>query len=132
MNMANKKAGKDILADILTGDHDHHLPGLDELTQLIRHNSKPQPAKKKKPSKKASRQQHGIKRKSTHYLSEGVFEDLGDARDTLKDMLPEEVRSQISKSGIVDTALKMILQELAAKGKDSVLFKQLKKDHKSE
>ena len=57
MDMANKKAGKDILKDILTGDQDHHVPGLDELTQLITQQTKPQPAQKKQSQKKTRRQQ---------------------------------------------------------------------------
>ena len=130
MDMANKKAGKDILEDILTGYNDHLVGGLYKLKKIITQNAWPKPAKKKKPLKKKRPQQQGIKKKTTHYLSEDVFEDLGEARDTLNNMLPEEARPHISKSGIVDAALKMILQELAEKREDSVLFKQIIKDQK--
>lgn len=128
--MAHKKLGKDILEDILTGEHDHHVPGIDELTQLISNQVKPIPTKPKQPNKPSLRHKKRAKKKTTYYLSKEVFEELGEARDTLKNMLPEEDRSQISKSGIVDAALKMILQELADKGTDSVLLKQLKEDKK--
>jgi len=130
MNMADKKSGKDILQDVLSGDHDAHMPGLEGLKDLINHHGKTKPASKPQAKKTPPRQRKGIKKKSTHYLSEEVFANLEDARDTIENLLPEDVGSYISKSGIVDTALKMILQELADKGEKSVLFKQIIKDRK--
>lgn len=129
--MANKKFSKDVLEDVLTGEHDQHVPGLDELTQLIADQVKPTPEPPPKTDKTPIRQKKRVKKKTTYYLSKEVFEELGEARDTLKNMLPEKDRSQVSKSGIVNAALKMILQELADKGADSVLFKQLKQDKKN-
>ncbi|MDH5299500.1 MAG: hypothetical protein OEV91_10820 [Desulfobulbaceae bacterium] len=125
--MAKKKEEKDILDEVLCGAHDHHVPGLDELTNLIQRHAKPN---KEAPPKKRNklRQPKGTKKKSTHYLSEEVFEELTDARDRIQLMLPEELSQQVSKSGIVDTALKMILRELEEKGKNSILLKQIIKD----
>lgn len=128
--MSNKKISKDILEDILTGDHDHPVPGLDELTQLITNQTKPTPAQQTQTRKKATRPPKKAKKKTTHYLSKEVFEELDEARDILKTMLPGKNRPQISKSGIVDAALKMILHELADKGEDSALLKQLRQDQK--
>ena len=126
MNMTNKKTSPDILKDVLTSEHDDHVPGLDELTKLIiTHTMQQHPQELAKIKEIKRNQRKGIKRKTTHYLSEEVLKDLTEARETIENLLPEHTRSQISKSGIIDTALKMILREWAEKGVKSELFKEL-------
>jgi len=125
--MADKKKDTDVLADVLSDTHDHHVPGLDELAKLIRPRAKP--VIEKKVSKgRLKKKRSGAKKKTTHYLSEEVFAELGDARDRLQEMLPGENPAQVSKSGIVNTALKMILRELEEKGKSSDLYRQIIKE----
>jgi len=130
MNMANKKTGKDILQDVLSGDHEADMPGLDGLTELLAQHVKRKHAPKPPRRETPPPHRKGAKKKTTHYLSEEVFANLEDARETIENLLPEEVGTYISKSGIVDTALKMLLQELADKGEKSDLFKQIMRDRK--
>ena len=50
------------------------------------------------------------------------------AKKRLKNLVPEERATQVSMSGIVDNALRIVLKELELKGKDSILVKQLSKN----
>lgn len=61
--MANKKFSKDVLEDVLTGEHDQHVPGLDELTQLIADQVKPTPEPPPKTDKTPIRQKKRVKKK---------------------------------------------------------------------
>ncbi len=128
--MSNKKEEKDVLADVLTGTHEEQVPGLAELTELIQRQGQPAETPKAPTGqvRQKQRRHRTSKKKTTHYLSQEVFEELGEAREKLQHMLPEEAINQISKSGIVDTALRMILRELEQHGKESVLYRQLIKE----
>ena len=62
------------------------------------------------------------KTKTTHYLSQEISEDLDRALIAIRTLVPENLRSRVSKSCIVNQALAMSLQEFASKGKDSRLL----------
>ena len=131
MHMTNKKPINDILKDVLTKEHDCHVPGLEELTKLIiSQTMKQHPQELAKLKEIRLNQRKGLKKKATHYLSEEVFEDLSNARETIENLLPEKARAHISKSGLVDTALKMVLREWTDNGTNSILFKEILKEQK--
>ena len=68
------------------------------------------------------------KKKSTHYLSEEIFADLDEARDKINELVHQRLKSHVSKSRIVDQALRMILKEFEEKGEKSPLIKEILKD----
>ncbi|MDG4475257.1 hypothetical protein [Thiovibrio frasassiensis] len=68
------------------------------------------------------------KKKSTHYLSEEIFEDLDDARDKINELVHQRLKSRVSKSRIVNQALRMILKDFEEKGEKSHLIKEILKD----
>ncbi|MFA6498918.1 MAG: hypothetical protein WC256_00130 [Desulfurivibrionaceae bacterium] len=67
------------------------------------------------------------KKKSTHYLSGEIFSDLDEARDKINDLVHQRLKSRVSKSQIVDQALRMILKEFEEKGEKSHLIKEILK-----
>lgn len=68
------------------------------------------------------------KKKSTHYISEDIFEDLNVARNKIDELVHPRLKSRISKSRIVDQAIKMILKDFEKKGEKSQLIKEILKD----
>ncbi|HIJ90295.1 MAG: hypothetical protein OEV89_05950 [Desulfobulbaceae bacterium] len=68
------------------------------------------------------------KKKSTHYLSEEIFDDLDDARDKINEIVHQRLKSRISKSRIVNQALRMILKDFEEKGEKSHLIKEILKE----
>ena len=68
------------------------------------------------------------KKKSTHYLSEEIFDDLDDARDKINELVHKRLKSRVSKSRIVDQALRMILKDFEEKGEKSHLIKEILKN----
>ena len=135
--MSDLKYNKDILDELLSNSQIHgyvRQQELDELLEVI-HNpffndtslydysinlepDKKETEKKKKRSRKS-------KRKTTYYLTENTFKDLGRAKMDIRKNVPEQYRSQISKTKIVNQALSMILQELQLKGKKSKLMQTI-------
>ncbi|MHB8988244.1 MAG: hypothetical protein ACYC6S_05615 [Desulfobulbia bacterium] len=83
--------------------------------------SSPGPDQKKSPGGDS-------KKKSTHYLSEEIFADLDEARDKINELVHQRLKSRVSKSRIVDQALRMILKEFEEKGEKSPLVKEILKD----
>ena len=67
----------------------------------------------------------GAKRKTTYYLSEEIFANLERIQGDLRAIVPEETRTRISKSQIVNQALTMILQDFKAKGDESRLVRNI-------
>nr|MBF0222707.1 hypothetical protein [Desulfobulbaceae bacterium] len=137
--MSNSTTERDILADILNGPHTGAIRGLDELRKLI-HVTTPKkdsmtallrPKSRSVGAKKKKKKQ--AKRKTTHYLNEDVFEDLGEAKRIIKDFLPAGSKTIATKSRIVESAIKVLLGEFDEKGKESYLVKELlkKKDQKT-
>lgn len=126
--MGDGKQGRDILADILSGAHPggDAVEGLDLLRDLIRRQedgSLPKPAEKK--ARKTGRE--GGKKKTTHYISPGVEEHLAQVKERLQALVPEEMRAHVSKSSIVDNALRIILAEFVEKGEKSPLMREILK-----
>lgn len=68
------------------------------------------------------------KKKSTHYLSGEIFADLDEARNKINELVHQRLKSHVSKSRIVDQALRMILKEFEEKGEKSPLIKEILKD----
>lgn len=122
----------DIMDDLLKGASDEAECESASLAKLIHrtgetaHTNYPAESSscpdKKKPVSSES------KKKSTHYLSEEIFADLDDARDKINELVHQRLKSRISKSRIVDQALRMILKEFDEKGEKSPLVKEFLKD----
>jgi NADH dehydrogenase/NADH:ubiquinone oxidoreductase subunit G len=130
--MAENKKKQDVLKAILNGSEDNFVPGLEELEKLIHRSVKPPEAAPVMKKPRTKREKRPKKRKTTYYLAEEVFENLGDAKEIIRKMLPDIQKSKISKTRIVNSALKMILKEFETKGGDSALVKQIsKRDPKS-
>jgi hypothetical protein len=118
---------KDVLKDVLSRSESGSFYGEKDLLEIIYQTE----AQQKKPTfekaiKKRTTKRKRQSKKTTHYLSEEIFDTLGDAKEKLRDMLPDEKLSNISKSGIVNFALDMILKEFDAKGDSSLLVKKIK------
>lgn len=130
--MVENRKKQDVLKAILTGSEDNFVPGLEELEKLIHRSVKPPEAAPVMKKPRAKREKRPKKRKTTYYLTEEIFENLGDAKEIMRKMLPDIQKSKISKTRIVNSALKMILREFETKGGDSALVKQIsKRDPKS-
>jgi len=125
--MAENKKNQDVLKAILSDSEDSFVPGLEELEKLIHRCVKPPEATAVTEKPKAKKKKVSKKRKTTYYLTEEVFENLGDAKEIIRKMFPDIQKSKISKTRIVDSALKMILNEFETKGSKSALVKQIKK-----
>lgn len=126
--MSEKSKKRDILGDILNDSHTGTIRGLDELTKLI-HATPNAPSgneeeKIRVPEKKRKRVR---KQKSTHYLTRECFDNLGEAKDDIKDFLPVASKAMATKSRIVESAITVVLHEFLKKGKDSALIQELLK-----
>ena len=118
---------KDIMKDVLSQTEGGTFYGEKDLLEIIyQAESQQKKTAPKRVVRKQARRRKKPKKKTTHYLSEDIFDTLGDAKEKLRDMLPDEKRSTISKSGIVNYALDMILKEFDAKGDGSLLVKKIK------
>lgn len=127
--MSKKTIKRDILADILNDPHTGTIRGMDELSKLI-YASPNDPTTKAvvapvagQKKKRGQRRKH----KTTHYLTKEVFDNLGEAKAGIRDFLPAASKSKATKSGIVESAITVVLQEFEKKGKDSILIQELLK-----
>ena len=128
--MSDKDKQRDILADILNDSHTGNIRGLEELNKLIRLSPNAPPAKAPSaiPATTTPKGRKGQKKqKTTHYLNRKVYDSLGEVKEGVKALLPEEAKSMASKSRIVESAVMMVLQEFGEKGKESALIKELLK-----
>lgn len=126
--MPEDKEKKDILKDVLSGLSEDPIPGIEELTELI-YRAIPEKTRASELEKLRTKvfKPKKLKKKTTHYLSEDIFETLGETREKLMEMLSEIPTMRISKSRIVNQALEMILKEFHEKGEDSRLVKKILK-----
>ena len=122
----------DIMDELLKGAAEDSSKETSSLAQLIHRagaatSAKPQSEKTALPDQKKI---PGVdnKKKSTHYLSEEIFADLDDARDKINALVHQRVKSRVSKSRIVDQALRMILKDFEEKGEKSPLIKEIIKN----
>ena len=58
-------------------------------------------------------------------MSEEVYESLGSVKNDIRSLLPENLRSKVSRSQIVNQALSLILKEFETKGEKSRLVRNL-------
>ncbi|MBI5558858.1 MAG: hypothetical protein HY885_14625 [Deltaproteobacteria bacterium] len=130
---------KDVLGNILQGQqHGGSIQGLDELTMMIERYASHYINKENNPSSpphtpplpnKTEGKRSPVKRKSTHYLTKEVFRELNDANLFLRGLLPAGSKLKASKSKIVNYAVKTLLADFDAKGKESELVKNMLKDN---
>lgn len=124
----------DIMDALLQGSSEDAADEALSLAKLIHRKGEPEGAKQpvagalspEAEAKKAPGSES--KKKSTHYISEEIFEDLDDARDKINELVHPRLKSRISKSRIVDQALRMILKDFEEKGEKSHLIKEILKD----
>lgn len=135
MTQPLQKHDPDILANILSDTSNGKIRGLDELNKLIHlmdnDESLVKPVRQvpRKKKKRTAKRRSG-KHKTTHYLTEEVFDNLGEAKEMIKDLLPEGDKVKATKSIIVESAVKVLLEEFERKGEDSYLVKELLKKKK--
>lgn len=126
--MADRKKTPDILGSLLgdTSKTEYHNTGIPE----YHNDSKPelQPTSKpvRKPTSKPVSQkkpeaQPAEKVKATFYLDAEIVEALEDGWMELRKLTDKKDRGQISKSLIVELALKMALEDLEKRGAESLL-----------
>ncbi len=120
---AQKK--RDILEELLRGRTENSSTNVAELDKLIHRESTEakQPAKRKK-----SKPKRTGKRKTTHYLNQEVIDDLDEAKSKLNALLQKQLDSRVSKSAIVNHALKLILKDFEEKGEKSPFIQEILKD----
>ena len=123
--MEEENQKRDVLKDVLSGSQNEAILGLEELRRLISQVSPPEKSLLKPARKEPSEGRRPKKKKTTHYLSEDIFINLGEVKEKLRQMLPDEKKTKVSKSRIVNHALEMILKEFVAKGEESFLVKKI-------
>ncbi|ROQ91086.1 hypothetical protein EDC27_2363 [Desulfosoma caldarium] len=82
-------------------------------------------APEERPSARTRPKDARPKKKVTYYLTKLIIHHLEDAQQGLLKASEGEPKPRISKSMIVETALRMALQELDAKGPKSRLFRRV-------
>ncbi len=126
--MGDKSEKRDILAEILSGAQEDVVEGLDSLYEIIRLESEsiePLKSEDNVQEEVSKPDSNKPKKKSSHYLTESVFDELGEAKVNLRELLPGVAKSDLTKSNIVDIAVKAILDEYRKKGSKSALIKKL-------
>lgn len=129
--MVSQKKSRDILDALLGKTLENSAPGTEELDKLIHLEARSEPspvAKKRQGKMPAQKAKTRGKKKTTHYLSGTVFKELSEAKQKINDLVPSPLKSRVSKSQIVNQALKMILDDFEQKGEKSTLVKQLLKN----
>lgn len=112
----------DLLDEILSGQFVGHDPKAEKITELLQ--SFVMPVKISVP-KAITGQKKIHRKKTTHYLTAELFEELGLAKEKIRDLCPGLSRSQVSKSKIVSQALRLILEEFCQKGEHSALVQKI-------
>jgi len=103
--MANRKETPDILGTVLDKKPKASIPARQNTIKTVSHNAIISDNKVK----------------ATYYLSQQVIDALEDAQYQLRKMAGEN-RSRVSKSFIVETALRMALEDVEKKGENSRLL----------
>jgi hypothetical protein len=101
--MAANREKQDVSKNLVGSSQDDSVPGLEELSHLIHPRGKPSNIATVNTTTAPTN-----KKKATHYLAEEIFTNLGEAKVTTENLMPGEERIRISKSGIVNSGLKMI------------------------
>lgn len=63
--------------------------------------------------------------KTTYYLGEEVYKNLEDSRQAIADMLPQAIRHRVTRSLLVELAIKLVLRDFEKKGRGSALCQLL-------
>jgi len=95
-------------------------PAIPAKSGALRTGSKP---KKARPAAKKEAGKRSRKKKTTHYLSKETFDELSKAKKAIRRIAPREVKTGVSKSLIVDSALKLLLEDFENNGERSQLVK---------
>jgi len=125
--MGKKSEKRDVLAEILSGAQEDVVEGLDSLYEIIRLESS-EPLKSDDNTRSASLSKidpKKPKKKTSHYLTQNVFDELSKAKVNIRELLPSAPKSKVTKSNIVDIAVRAILEEYKAKGLESALIKKV-------
>ena len=128
----SKRKKRDVLFELLTDQPTEGVISKKELNALkkligdipqikLTHGKQPEKTKKIAVRKKKKE----AKRKTTHYLSEEIFENLDSVQKKIRSIVPENLKSKVSKSEIVNQALVLILKEFETKGEDSKLVRNI-------
>ena len=125
-----KKAKKqDILDELLINTGHAMLPEVEELISSMKHRGDLRGESGKdvrsRPTRKREKKKTRTKKKTTHYLSVEIFAGLDEAKEKIRQIVPPDIKTTVSKSKIVNHALKMILQDFETNGKSSSLVKLL-------
>ena len=131
----SKRKKRDVLSDLLADVSREGIISKKELhalNNLIESSSekktpatlRKQPTKIKQSSAEGKKNQKPEK-KITHYLSQGIYNNLNNAQITIRRLVPAELQSSISKSFLVNISLEIILQEFKDKGKKSKLVHKI-------
>ena len=135
--MADRKKTPDILGSLLgdTSKTEYHNTGIPEYHNdskpELQPTSKPvkqptikpagKPTSKPVSQKKAQAEEPAEKVKATFYLEAGIVEALEEGWMELRKLADKKDRGQISKSLIVEQALKLALEDLEKRGSGSSL-----------
>ena len=66
-----------------------------------------------------------VKIKTTYYLNYDAYKNLEDARQTIADMMPEAARYRVTRSLLVELAIKLVLRDFEKRGKDGAFFRSV-------
>lgn len=128
-----KRKKRDVLSELLSGSTSEGMVSKKELKALNNiigaapQATSEQSKKKQEPVKKTTTRGKikRAKKKTTHYLSEEVFGDLDNLKNDIRSIVPDNLRSKISKSQIINQALILIMKEFETKGKKSRLVRDI-------
>ena len=127
----SKRKKRDLLFELLTDVSREGIISKKEIYALNSLIDKPSPKKatvtkneqlKKIKKSTAEKETQKTQKKTTHYLSQEVYNNLNKTQITIRTLVPENLQSRISRSYIVDLSLNIILREFKAKGKNSKLM----------
>ena len=136
--MADRKKTPDILGSLLgdTSMPEYHNTGIPEYHNdskpVRKSTSKPvsKPTGKPVSQKKPEPQEPAEKVKATYYLDAEAVEALEEGWMELRKLADKKDRGQISKSLIVELALKLALEELEKRGAESSLAKKCRESER--
>ena len=128
----SKRKKRDVLFELLTDKPTEGVISKKELNALkkligdipqikLTHGKQPEKTKKITARKKKKE----TKKKTTYYISKEVFENLDSVQKEIQSIVPENLRSKVSKSQIVNQALTLILKEFEARGENSRLVRNI-------
>lgn len=121
--MSHKK--KDILDDILSSPPDESAPGLEGLAAIIHRSYRVESSMAEQRRSSSAHSVRPPKRRATHYISEDVFAELGLVKEKIADLFADDCRHRISRSDVVNQALRVVLEEFEIKGLDSPLVAKI-------